>query len=388
MMANTLETKTPEQLIAALRSYNSYMREIPERFTVLDEYLNGLTVIEFCGAFITLQKIVTDIYKYLIENPQEVGFVKENKKTGELEAQTSQHISCVKKLLYTIGRFSTLESNSLVIDINKLMNAYMTYYPNISVELSEKINEYGKDKQNKFYGTKNMRSVFACLEKFGFEMDGINGIDGIDTDINKIASITVRYPKRPSVINVMKAFAMPRVCRISFGFDFTKFNDRVFSHKSDSILPLEDLYSFQLIPDEHKKFLLVLNQAMNEAGADYGECESGWYNGTLPCQYIYKNKVRILQNIENGLMPHVVMWQRGAPEAVIKKTEKVIDLFKSLPDKYLNIIGKCRGCTKGECGRRNIVSVKDKKYAVCAGGWWGFPPEAEIVPYIVKAYKI
>jgi hypothetical protein len=381
-MANTLETKTPEQLTAALQSYNSYMCEIPDNFTVLDEYLNGLTTVEFCGAFIVLQKIVIDIYKYLIENPQAVGLVKKNKKTGELEIQTTQHISCVKKLLYTIGRFSTLESNSLIIDINELMNAYMTYYPNISVELSEKINEYDKNKQSKFFESKNMRSVFLCLEKFGFELNGI------DTDINKINSITIRYPKQPFVINVIKAFALPRVCRISFGFDFTKFNYRVFAHKSDEIVPLEDLYSFHLIPNEHKKFLSVLNQALNEIGADYGECESGWYNGTLPCQYIYKNKVRILQNVENGLMPHVVMWQRGKPEIVIKKPAKVIDLFKLLPDKNRNIIGKCHGCTKGECGRRNIVSANDKKYVVCAGGWWGFPPEVDVVPFIVKAYKI
>jgi len=56
--------------------------------------------------------------------------------------QTSQHISCVKKLLYAIGRFAVPDSNSLKIGFDKLMNAYMTYYPNISIELAEKIKEY------------------------------------------------------------------------------------------------------------------------------------------------------------------------------------------------------------------------------------------------------
>ena len=255
-MANTLETKTPEQLIAALQSYNSYMCEIPDNFNVLDEYLNGLTITEFCGAFKKLQGIVIDIYKYLIDDPQSVGLIKPDKKTGEMQVQTSQHISCVKKLLYTIGRVSTFESNSLVIRMDELINAYMTYYPNISVELAEKINEYSNEKQYKFFEVKNMRSVFECLKTFGFE------IYGLDADINKINIITVCYPKHPSVMNVIKAFAKPRVCRISFGFDFTKFNYRVFAHKSDAVLPLEDLYSFHLISDEHQKFLLALNQAI------------------------------------------------------------------------------------------------------------------------------
>jgi len=381
-VADTLETKMPEEIKSALQLYNNYMCEIPDRFPVLGEYLNGLATDEFCGAFKTLQKIVTDIYEYLTENPQAAGLVKENKKTGELEIQTSQNISCVKKLIYTVGRFSKLESNSLAVGIGEFMNSYMTYYGNVSVEMAEKLNEYDRDKQNRFFESKNMRLVFSCLEKFGFE------IGGIDTDIKNMISISVRYPKQPSVINVIKAFAAPRVCRASFGFDFAKFNYRVFAHKSGAALPLEDLYSFHLIPEEHKKFLLALNQAMNEAGADYGECESGWYNGTLPCQYIYKNKVRILQNIEHGLTPIVVMWQRGTPEVVAKKTGKVIDFFKSLPDGYKNRIGKCGGCTKGECVRRNIVPANGKKYVVCAGGWWVFPPEVEIVPYIVKAYKI
>ncbi len=50
-MANTLETKTIEQLHTALVSYNSYMCEIPDSFPVLPEYLHGLTETEFCRAF-------------------------------------------------------------------------------------------------------------------------------------------------------------------------------------------------------------------------------------------------------------------------------------------------------------------------------------------------
>jgi len=126
-MRNTLEFKTPEELTTALQSYNSFMCEIPDNFTVLDEYLHGLAVDEFCRAFKKLQMIIMEIYDYLIENPQEVGLVKEDKKTGGLKTQMQHNISCVKKLLYVIGRFSTFGSDSLIIRMDEFMDAYMTY---------------------------------------------------------------------------------------------------------------------------------------------------------------------------------------------------------------------------------------------------------------------
>lgn len=372
-MSNTLETKTAEQLTVALRSYNSYMCEIPDNFIVLDEYLQGLSQSEFCSAFKVLQDIVINIYNYLQDNPQSIGLVKPDRKTGELKVQTSQHISCIKKLLYTIGRVSVLDSSSLVISMDSLMNAYMTYYSNCSVELAESVNDYDKDKQKKFFETKHMRSVFECFEKFGFVVEGL--------DKEEFTTMTINYPKLPSVAKVIKAFAMPRICRVSFGFDFTKFNYRVFSHIRTAKLPLEDLYSFQMLPDENKSFLLHLNQVMAELEADYGECESGWYHGTQPCQYIYNNRLRVLQNVENGLMPAVVI-------KVGKKIDKIVRYIESLPEEYRSGIGKCRGCKKGDCNGRTFITAAGKKYALCNGTWWGFPPSYEAVPYIVEAYRI
>lgn len=165
-MANTLETKTPEQLAIALQSYNSYLCEIPDNFIVLYEYLNGLSQAEFCNAFKTFQSIVSDIYNYLQESPCSIGLVKTNEKTGELTVQTSQHISCIKKLFYAIGRFSELNSDSLSINMDSLMNAYMTYYPNNSVELAESLNTYNESKQNKFFEAKYIRLVFELLLSF------------------------------------------------------------------------------------------------------------------------------------------------------------------------------------------------------------------------------
>ena len=385
-MSNTLETKTPEQLTHALQSYNSYLCDIPDSFTVLDEYLNGLSQSEFCEAFKELQVIVSDIYKYLQENPQSIGLIKANKKNGELEVQTSQHISCVKKLIYTIGYFSNLnlDSKSLFIRMDSLMNAYMTYYSNCSVELSEIVNVYDTTKQSKFLETKHMWNVFGVIEQFGFLIEGLK-----QEAYNEEAILEISYPKRPFVINVLKAFSMPRICRISFGFDYTKFNYHVFAYTSKAKLPLTDLYSFQLLSDEHKKFLIRLNQTMEEeTGAGYGECESGWYNGTLPCQYIYRNKVRVLQNIENGLIPAVVITSGMKPEKITKKTGKYISYFESLPDEYKSIM-KCRGCRKGECGKI-AITIEDKKYVMCVGkgAWWMFPPKEEAIKFIVAAYKI
>ena len=379
-MSNTLETKTVEQLYVALKSYNSHMCEIPDVFPILDEHLNGLSQAEFCCAFKALQRIVIGIYDYLYDNPQSIGLVKEDKRTSELAVQSSQHISCIKKLLYTIGRFSEIDSYSLVIRTDDFMNAYMTYYSNCSVELAETIKRYDKIKQDKFFESKHLRAVLACLERFGFCFDGL--------EQDPKTEITVTYPDNPSVLKVLRAFAKHNICRVSFGFDFTKFNFRVLAHKSDAVLPLEDLYSFYLLSESHQQFFTKLNHEMNQLGADYGECESGWYNGTLPCQYIYKNRLRLLQNIESGLTPAVVITSGKKQELIDKKKQKYIEYFKSIPEEYRRIVN-CRACRKG-CDGVLVVRVEDKNHGMCIGkgAWWVFPAELKAIPYIVEAYKL
>jgi len=372
-MSNTLETKDIAQLHTALISYNSYMCEIPDSFPVLSEYLHGLTETQFCRAFVQLERIMTEIYTDLTEHPESVGLTVWDKKTGAWKVQSSQHISCVKKLLYVLGRFGEMTGDILHIPMNTLMNAYMTYYHNISVELVDTIKESDKEKQDKFYKTKHMRAVFDCLTGFGFVFDGL---DAPDTQV-----LDVRYPENPAVLTVLCAFASPKICRVSFGFDFTKCNYRVFAHPADAKLPLCDLCSYQLLSEENKAFLSALNEKLESLGASYGDCAGGWYHGTLPCDYNYKNKVRILQNMENGLLPHVVL-RFG------KKAEKMGKFIESLPEEYKGLVQKCRGCKKGECDHRIPVTADGKKQIICNVAWWYFPADVKAIPYIATAYRI
>lgn len=369
-MRNTLDTKTPEQLAAAIQSYNSFMCVIPESFPVLDEYLHGRSSDEFCRAFRQFEKILTDIYLFLLEHPESVGLTVRDKKTGEWKVQSSQHISCVKKLLYVLGRFGDPVGDALNISMNIMMNAYMTYYPNTSVELADTIKEFDKEKQDKYYSSKHMQAVFDCLTQFGFRFNSM-----------ETPMLEIRYPQNPAVLTVLQAFASAKICRISFGFDFTKCNYRVFAHPADARLPLCDLYSYQLLSDENKAFLSALNEELEKIGTTYGECAGGWYSGTLPCDYNYKNKVRILQNIENGLLPHVVL-RFG------KKAEKMGKFIESLPEEYKGLVQKCRGCKKGECDHRIPVMVNGKKQIICNVAWWYFPAHMKAIPYIAAAYKI
>ena len=237
-MSNTLETKTIDQLHTALISYNSYMCEIPAVFPVLPEYLGGLTETEFCEAFAQLEKIMVAIYNRLNEHPESIGLTVQNRKTGEWKLQSSQHISCVKKLLYVLGRFGKPEGDCLHIAMHDLMNAYMTYYPNCSVELAETIKEFGKEKQEKYFAAKHMRMVFDCLTDFGFIVNGL--------DVPETPALDILYPTNPALLTVIHALASAKICRISFGFDFVKCNYRVFAHPYDGKLPLCDLYSYQL----------------------------------------------------------------------------------------------------------------------------------------------
>lgn len=372
-MSNTLETKTIDQLHTALISYNSYMCEIPAVFSVLPEYLGGLTETEFCEAFAQLEKIMVAIYNRLNEHPESIGLTLQNRKTGEWKLQSSQHISCVKKLLYVLGRFGKPEGDCLHIAMHDLMNAYMTYYPNCSVELAETIKEFGKEKQEKYFAAKHMRMVFDCLTDFGFIVNGL--------DVPETPALDILYPTNPALLTVIHAFASVKICRISFGFDFVKCNYRVFAHPYDGKLPLCDLYSYQLLSEENKSFLSKMNDELEKLGSTYGECESGWYHGTLPCVYNYKNKVRVLQNMESGLLPHVVL-RFG------KKAEKMASFIESLPEEYKWLVRKCRGCKKGECSHRISVTADGKKLIICNVAWWSFPAEMRAIPYIVAAYQI
>lgn len=372
-MSNTPETKTIDQLHDALVSYNGHMCVIPETFPVLSEYLHGLSESEFCRAFAQLEKIIIALYTYLTDHPEAIGLTVRDKKTGEWKLQSSQHISCVKKLLYVIGRFGVPDGDGLHISTNTLLNAYMTYYHNSSVELSDTVKEFEKEKQDKFFASKHMRMVFDCLSRFGFVFGGL--------ETPETPTLNVRYPENPAILTVLHSFARAKICRISFGFDFTKCNYRVFAHPADGKLPLCDLYSYQLLSDENKTFLLNLNDELEKIGTTYGECAGGWYSGTLPCDYNYKNKVRILQNIENGLLPHVVL-RFG------KKAERMAVFIESLPQEYKGLVQKCRGCRKGECDHRIPVAADGKTQMICNVAWWYFPPEEKAIPYIVAAYRI
>ena len=284
--------------------------------------------------------------------------------------QSSQHISSAKKLLYVLGRCGVPDGSVMRIAMNNLMIAYMTYNHNCSVELAEIIKESAPEKQAKFFASKHLREVFGCLERFGFVFDGL------DTP-----ELTVSFPENPAVLTVLRSFTSARICRISFGFDFTKCNYRVFAYPADGKLLLSELYSYQLLSAENKVFLSALNDELEALGASYGECAGGWYSGTLPCDYNYKNKVRILQNMENGLLPHVVL-RFG------KKTEKMAAFIESLPEEYKTLVRKCSGCKKGECDHRIPVTADGRKQIICNVAWWYFPPEEKAVPYIAAAYKI
>lgn len=80
MSSNTLNYNTVEELRFAIKSYNSYMAEIPDEFTVLEEHLNGLTQRQFCIAFKALRDIVVHIYADLEKQPEAIGLLAFNKK--------------------------------------------------------------------------------------------------------------------------------------------------------------------------------------------------------------------------------------------------------------------------------------------------------------------
>ena len=380
-MGQTRETKTVDQLMKELKSQGDYQCEIPRDFIVLDEYLLGITQPEFCSAFQALQGVVAEIYSFMQANPP-------------------KDVNCVNKLLYVTGALSALVSDSLAIRMDQFMDAYMTSNAN-DIKLAEYLDKFDKSKRDKFFKSNHVYFLFSALEKFGFS------IEGLDKQYDDSALIKIKYPALLAVMNVIKAFSMPRICRASFGIDYAKFNYRVFSHASSAKLPLEDLHSYQLLSDEQKTFFSSLNRALEETGASFGECAGhSWWGDreTLPCLYEYKNGDRRVLNLYSwnkesqmfhfdrwtgyGVMPYVLMgWKDAWKEGENARAQKQIEFFKTLPgDWQKDVFWHC-GDDCDKCHRRRTVITPDGEFPLCIDGAWRFPSIPKAVPYIIEAIE-
>lgn len=293
-----------------------------------------------------------------------------------MKIQTSPNISCIKKIIYTFGLVSILENNMLIVDMKAFCDSYSAFYSNCSTALTDKVKSIERDKFDKFYTAKHVSAVLKYLITFGFVIDGFVE----DKKFSELQQLKITFPRKPHITNIIKAFSRPRICRISFGFDYTKFNYRIFSYGINSKILMVDLYSVCLLSEEHRDFLLLLNSRLEEKNISYGESEKGWYHGTLPCQYNYKNKVRVLQNIEYGILPHLVLDFRN-------KIDEGATLIESIPEEYRPHIPQCKGCRKA-CNTRTIIHAAGKKYALCHGQWWHLPLEKGSIDFIMKALRL
>lgn len=376
MASVVLKYDTPEELQKAIETYNDYMTQVPEEFSVRGEYLGKLTEAEFCREYNAFKNLVLRMYSELYANPERIGLIKTNKK-GEQKIVKSQRVTCIKKLFYCLGISSTYKNEALVVKSLDFARTYYTFFNNTSIGLSDKLKDIDLESLDKFIQRKQLHKVISYIEDFGFTFHGFNA----NKSIKHWQDCRVTYSKSPRMLWVIKAFSMPKLCRISFEMDYARFNYKVFAHKKKARLPLEDLVSFNLISsEEHKCFLIDLNHRLEKIGISYGEAASGWYHGTLPCQYNYKNKIRILQNMEYGIIPYILMDFRN-------KEEEGIKIIQSIPYKFRKNIPTCKGCKK-ECKSRVVIEVDNIKYALCYGMWWQLPFTTGIIDFIEQAITI
>jgi len=363
-MANMQVEKKKDEFIIKLKSYLNNICDIPESFPVLDEYLVGLTQEEFCMTFRELKDIIMGIYEDLSVSPERL--VIDNNYT------TSSKPDIIFKFIYVTGIVSEIEGILLIADRTQFMNAFMTFWGKTNTQLDKKIKEFDKEQQDKFYKTE-IKALFHCLKGFGFR---------IEEQENKII---VSYPRNPAIMKVIKSFAKHRFFRAGYIYDYRKFNYRVFATASDAKVPLTDFYSFQLLNDEHKKYLLTLDEKLAEMKIRYGETVESWGWGTNPCKYVYNAKISVHQNMEEGLIPHI---------DIDRKTydlEKVLEYYLTIPEEIGVKVKTCNRCGAGgenpECGNCAQVVVRGKNINMCKIGSWFFPPTSEALPYFLDAYE-
>jgi len=363
------------QLTDKIRTYNAFMCDIPPNFPVRDDYLRGLSQADFCAAFISLQKIVMDMYAYIEQHPEAVGLAKVSK-TGMKTVQYSQNIAGVKKLLYAIGFLGAFVNGALVAPMRNLMNFYMLtfadYGINPKTSLSSYYKEFDDEKQRNFFEKKHMQLLFDCFEKFGFVVT-------LDD------KVTIRYPQNPHVLHVLNAFASLRVCRNRFRFEFAKFNHRVFAYDRDERMALHDLYSYVLLSNEKQQLFSTLHNVLNVDFSEYASCSN---DVSVGCQYNYKNHLRIDQTPEGDLHLYLVF-------AKVRCLIKTAEYIERLPEVYrrrINIFS-CDACRikDGKCiaNRQFGTTENGKQSILCVTRhYWQFPFTMEAIPYIVEAYHL
>lgn len=367
----TMAYQTMEELHDALHFYNQFVREVPQDFFVCAEHLKELTRSAFCKAFKMFRDLTVALYDEAAAYPADYGYAVQQKRTG-IYKPTTLRFDVVFKLYLSMGRAGRLDGKRLVVDREQFQNIYGT--PNSKVEKG-KIQQVGDDAFLEIMRRDRIELFLHKLSDFGFRFEGC----GTDMPWGMEKTFIVTHEEADIPV-VLKAFADIPLSSKSYEYDFRKFNYKVFSVPKDERLPFEDQYTASYIPSDKMDAAKALIAAMKEIGADYGDCAKycSW-QGRMACYYIFKNKLRIIQNMDGMFV--------FAPVVGKIRRDRRIAFMENLPERYKAIYARCEGC-RAECDGRIPISINGKMTAVCSYKWPSIPAEMEAVPYIVEAYQL
>jgi len=182
---------------------------------------------------------------------------------------------------------------------------------------------------------------------------------------------------------VIHAFAQNRIFFYSYQCDYQKFNYRVFATPGDGHVPIEHLYTFNLLGDEQRAFLSLLDKRFGEIGIRYDEAplsEHGYYSYKRG-----KKRLEVYQHFEkNDLRLRLLMHMEH-------DYENIIAYYESIPEEIGVKYGSCSGCGSREInpGCRNYLNtiIRGKVSHLCSHGRWRFPSTEAAIPHLLKAFE-
>lgn len=349
-----MEFASAEELSARIRQYLHHLPEVPEAFPVRSEYLlDGIGPREFARAFRQYRDMMARVHADMAASPDAYGLVAYSKR-GALRT-TRQGIDCMTKLTYALGLCGEVKDRVLRVSGSRLAEARKS-----------------RNVGGVSFVLQDMPALMERLTAFGFV------IEPLSTAGDGTCDLQVTTPDHPDLVAAVKAFTLPRAARADIRFDFAYFNHRVFAVGVDEPLPFDDLFSASLLTPENREFVRAFIDQMAELGYSYGDCQSGWYHGVLPCQYVFGSVARVYQNM-SGVWLYVY----------VEKMKDFWSYFDAAPERYRNhmlaSIKRCNGCRKAsECDHRTVREVDGARIVFCSYNQVSLPATVEDIPFAIQ----
>lgn len=337
--------KSIQEMTDTMKHYDSVIEEIPETFEVHSEYLiDGMTVSDFVAGYKIYHHIIKKLNSDMIASPASFRLIAADKKGIDKPVNMMHY----PYLWLFIALALSGEAKNGVLNVN-----------------GAEFLEYTKGKVLGSHDTypRNVETLMNKLPEYGFDVSGY-----VHSEPN---DFTITYKASPYLFPAVKASTFTQYQSKSLVADYACFNVLMFKTAPKEKMPFTDTHAAKYLSPPQIEFITTAISELGKIGLKqmaerHHKHSEGWMKFKAYQIYYSPRGITTLFDIHD-----------------LDKNEKYLE---TLPEKYINLIrdnAKCRGCRKGECGRRYVGELFDKKAVWCNTTRFRFPSEVGDIPYVI-----